>query len=142
MRALALLVFVALPAHADLYRWVDPQSGSVKLSNLPPSNPAVEPQVLPYRGPAGDRLEPQPAAAKADTGALATLEARWRSILAELALLPERADFQRGGEGFRQLLESYEAARAELDRLDPAGAKRRRDEERPLLERLAKLLQK
>ena len=37
MRKLAYcLLLAALPAHADLYRWVDPQSGSVKFSNLPP----------------------------------------------------------------------------------------------------------
>jgi len=142
MRALALLAFIALPAHADLYRWVDPQTGSVKLSNLPPSNPAVEPEVLRYRGPAAVPLELQPAAAREGSGVVAALEARWHALLAELSALPERADFERGGEGLRRQLDAYEAARTELDRLDPAGAKRRQAEERPLLERLSKLLQK
>jgi len=141
MRMGVVLLFVALPAHADLYRWVDPQTGTVKLSNLPPANPEIQPEVVPYRGPGG--LPAQPAAAKAaDTGVVATLEARWRSLLAELAVLPERPDFERGGEGLRQHLENYEAARAELDRVDPAGAKRRQAEEAPLLERLSRLLQK
>ena len=38
MRVLLLLrrALVALPAHADLYRWVDPQTGSVKFSSYPP----------------------------------------------------------------------------------------------------------
>jgi hypothetical protein len=142
MRALALLFLVSLPAHADLYRWVDPQTGSVKISNLPPSNPSVEPEVVRYRGPAAVPLEAKPAAEKADVGVVAALEARWRSLLAELSALPGRPDFQRGGEGLRRQLEAYEATRSELDRLDPAGAKRRQAESQSLLERVAKLLER
>jgi len=138
MRALFLVALVALPAHADLYRWVDPQSGTVKLSNLPPADAAIRVEVLPYRGPGGAPV--QPVRAKPDPGAVATLEARWRSLLAELAVLPERPDFERGGEGLRRHLEEYEAASAELDRVDPAGAKRRQAETAGLLERLSKLL--
>jgi hypothetical protein len=142
MRAFALLLLVALPAHADLYRWVDPQTGRVMLSNLPPTNPAINAEVVPYRGAAGAPLEPQPAAAKADTGIVAALEARWRALLAELSVLPERADFERGGDGIRKQLEAYEATRTELDRLDPAGAKRRQADSASLLERLSKLLER
>lgn len=141
MRTLALLAFVALPAHADLYRWVDPQTGRVMLSNLPPANPAINAEVVPYRGAAGAPLPPQPAAANAD-GIVAALEARWRSLLAELSVLPERPDFERGGEGLRRRLEAYEAARAELDQLDPGGAKRRQAESASLLARFAKLLER
>jgi hypothetical protein len=47
VRALALLLALAAPAHADLYRWVDPHSGSVKLSNLPPENPSAAANSLP-----------------------------------------------------------------------------------------------
>ncbi|HYL26160.1 MAG TPA: DUF4124 domain-containing protein, partial [Burkholderiales bacterium] len=32
---------LAAPAHADLYRWVDPDTGSVTFSNLPPANPEL-----------------------------------------------------------------------------------------------------
>lgn len=46
MRGLALLLLLcAAPALADLYRWVDPQTGSVKFSSYPPpwyGDPALE----------------------------------------------------------------------------------------------------
>ena len=34
MKALLLLLCFAAPAYADLYRWIDPESGSVKLSRM------------------------------------------------------------------------------------------------------------
>jgi hypothetical protein len=33
---LLLVLLLAAPAHADLYRWVDPDTGSIRYSNLPP----------------------------------------------------------------------------------------------------------
>jgi hypothetical protein len=37
VRALLLVAgLAAVPAHADLYRWIDPQSGSVKYSSVAP----------------------------------------------------------------------------------------------------------
>ncbi len=45
-------------------------------------------------------------------------------------------EFNRGSEGLRQHMEAYEAVRAELDRMDPAGAARRRNESTSILERL------
>ena len=63
----------AFPADADLYRWIDRQSGSVKFSSTPPpwygdpekqrNAPAVE--VIPYRAPAAP---PKPAAEVARKG--------------------------------------------------------------------------
>jgi len=61
VRALALLLFIALPAHADLYRWIDPDSGSVKLSNLPPSDQRINAELVPFHNPAV--LAPQRLAA-------------------------------------------------------------------------------
>ena len=45
-------------------------------------------------------------------------------------------DFNRAGEGIRQHIEAYEAVRVELDRLDPAGAARRRSESTSLIDKL------
>jgi len=70
MRWILLAALAApLPAHADLYRWVDPQSGSVKFSSVPPDwygdplregiAPRVE--VLRYRGPPAAKLPPTAA---------------------------------------------------------------------------------
>ena len=128
MRALVILLFVTLPAHADLYRWVDPQTGSVKLSSMPPTEPGINAQLVPFRNRAAAPLQPAPSA-------LSALEARWSELLGQLAGAKPQ-DFSRSAAGFREHLEAYEAVRAELDRLDPAGAARRRDESASLLDRL------
>jgi hypothetical protein len=135
------LLLAAFPAHADLYRWVDPQSGSVKFSSLPPpwygdarrqaGAPAVE--VLSYQ-PAVKPAPPPPRAQSA-------LEERWRGLLRVLAVLPQQPDFDRAGQAIQQQVQAYEAVRAELDRMDPNGAARRRAEEGGLFERLKKGLE-
>ena len=136
MRALALLLFIAAPAHADIYRWIDPESGSVKLSTLPPSDPTINAELVPFRNPAAlaaqttAAVKPKPAA-----GALAALEARWSELLTQLTGATPQ-DFSRSSDGWRQQVEAYDAVRTELDRLDPAGAARRRAESGSLLDRL------
>ena len=80
MRALFLLAMLgwAGAAAADLYRWVDPESGSVKFSNTPPpwygdaakERRAPKVELIPSRRndtatPAtGDKPDPQGAAAR------------------------------------------------------------------------------
>lgn len=128
MRALALSFVLSLPAHADLYRWVDPATGSVKFSTLPPEDPRVQAEVVPYRGQPRRTL-----AAAADS--LAALEARWRAMVLQLSAKAPQ-DGSRGPGALRAELEAYESLRAQLDRLDPAGAPRRATETRILVERL------
>ena len=138
MRALALslLGLFALPAHADLYRWIDPDSGSVKLSSMPPSDPRVSAELVPFRGAAAPAPatpaapKPKPAA-----GPVAALETRWSELLTQLTGAAPQ-DFNRASDGLRQQMEAYEAVRVELDRLDPAGAARRRNESSSILDRL------
>lgn len=158
MKAIFFLLFLAtFPAQAELYRWVDPQSGSVKFSNLPPlwhGDPAKEArapkvEVIPFHG----AVAPKPAAASALAPARVSgastlpapgpLEARWRAMQQQLAglPLPQGEDFNRSGQGLQQQLKAYEAVSAELDRLDPAGAARRRTQETSVLERLRKGLE-
>ena len=131
MRALVLLAaLAAFSAHADLYRWVEPQSGSVKYANTPPPwfgnperehrYPAVE--VIRY-GPAPSTQQAKPPAAAAP---LAALEARFASLLQFFQSMPRSADFDRSGAAFQQQAEMYKAVSAELDRIDPSGAARRR----------------
>ena len=152
MRALFLcILFVVLPAHADLYRWVDPQSGSVKFSNSPPpwygdplremSAPKVE--VILYKAPGAASKGAAPVAEKpsAAAGAIAQLEARWRELMQNLTSLPQQKDFDRAGQGIQQQVQAYEAVSAELDRLDPAGAARRRIQQDSVFERLKKGLE-
>jgi len=80
MRWIFLAALIALPARADLYRWVDPQSGSVKFSSVPPDwhgdplregvAPRVE--VLRYQGPAPAKLPPTAAEKPPAAGAPAS----------------------------------------------------------------------
>jgi hypothetical protein len=145
------LVFAAPPAQADLYRWVDPQSGSVKLSSLPPpwygdpekERRAPQVEVIPSRPAAAPpkgqlAVVEKPAAA---AGAVAQLEARWRELMQGLSAMPQRQDFDRAGQGLQQQVQAYEAVSAELDRLDPGGAARRRTQQDSLLDRLKKGLE-
>jgi hypothetical protein len=135
MRVLVLaIVLSAFPAHADLYRWIDRETGSVKYSNTPPpwfgdpekerNAPPVE--VIRHRAPA---LPPKPAAppegAAARASAVAALEARWAELARSLAALPPGTDFSRAGAGVQQQVEAYRALGAELERLDPEGRQRR-----------------
>lgn len=110
-------------AAADLYRWVDPQSGSVKFSSTPPpwyesgSGPAVE--RVPYGAPA-------PRAPGKDTPSpLSDLQARWGEALRLVSVQPTR-----------EALERFDALNAELDRADPRGRERRREEASAVLRKL------
>jgi hypothetical protein len=148
MRALLLLVaLAALPAHADLYRWIERETGSVKYSSYPPPwfgdparelhSPAVE--VIRYQGPAP---APSPAPAKpAGASLVEALEAQWKTLTQFFGELPASTDFARAGSGLQQQLEAYQALSAELDRMDPAGAARRKAQEAGILETLRRGLQ-
>jgi hypothetical protein len=132
------VLLLSFPAGADLYRWVDRESGSVKFSNTPPpwfgdperqrGAPVVE--VIPYRGPGAP---PKPAAAAGVSPAtarrVADLETRWASLVQFFASLPPSTDLSRAGGAIQQQIEAYQALSAELDRLDPAGTPRRRAQE-------------
>ncbi len=130
----ALLLSAAFAAHADLYRWVERETGSVKYSDTPPpwygdaekqrGAPAVE--VVPYRGPGpASKPTPQTEGAAAAARAIAVREARWLELVRFFASLPPSTDFSRAGPNIRLQLEAYQTLTAELDRLDPAGAPRR-----------------
>ena len=145
MRALLLCVLlVPLAAHADLYRWIDPETGSVKFSSYPPpwlgdpdrERAAHAVEVVPFQ-PIGAPKPPE----NLNTFAVATLEARRRELAQQLAKVPERGSIDRGGAALRQQLEAYQALVAELDRLDPANAPRRRNENQSLMQTLQKLFE-
>jgi hypothetical protein len=143
MRFPLLLAALAAPAaHADLYRWVDPQTGSVKFSSYPPpwfgdqalalSAPAVE--VVAYQAPGAPKPAAAPVKPSAAAGMLSALEARLAGLTRFFSALPPNADFSRAGSGIQQQIEAYQALSAELDRLDPAGAARRRAQEVGVME--------
>lgn len=137
MKALFLAAaLVPLPVHADLYRWVDPASGSVKYSSVAP----------PWQGePGRPRVEvltsaPQAAAAKQAPGEApaAVLEARWRSYLQGFEAAAAGGDLERAARLIQAQIEAYQSVLAQLDRVDPAGKKRRQAEEALVLEKLQK----
>ena len=135
---LAAALLAAPAAHADLYRWVDPATGSVKLSNYPPpAGRAAE--VVPYRGEGAPVAPPSVLAGSSSLpSASLPLEQRWRALLQGLTALPSETDFRTAGSGLRRQLQAYQAVAAELDRVDPAGAARRREEQAGVFERLRK----
>lgn len=154
--AVMLLFIWAKPAAADLYRWVDPETGSVKFSSYPPlwygdeakqrHSPKVE--VIPAGSDApAQRAEPAKAqdsgkGREAGIGSgfariAEALEARRKALLEVFTVIPPATDFNRAGSGIRQQLEAYQALSAELDRMDPKGAERRNAEARPVMERIA-----
>jgi hypothetical protein len=146
--AFLAMALTAFPAHADLYRWIDRETGSVKFSNTPPPwfgdpekervSPAVE--VIQYREPGAPKPAPtveKPAAAN-QVGAL---EARWAELVKFFAALPATTDFERAGAGIRQQIQAYQALSAELDRLDPAGTARRRAQEQGIVETIRRGLE-
>lgn len=127
LRPVAVLIAcIPLAAHADLYRWVDPQTGSVKFSNYPPPEGRAS-QVLPYQA-AKDR---QDAAA---AGSQEALEARRRALLQSMLDAP--SDPREAGAALQRQAQAYQAVTAELDKLDPQGAAQRRAEEAGLAERM------
>jgi hypothetical protein len=133
-------IALALPAKAELYRWVDRESGSVKYSNTPPpwygdpdkerGAPAVE--VLRYRAPG---KPPAADAASPASRQTASLEARRAELLKFFSALPPTTDL--ANPAIREQVQSYLVVSAELDRLDPAGASRRRAQIPPIFEALA-----
>lgn len=150
MRILLLLAtLTATPAHADLYRWVDPQTGSVKFSSYPPPwfgdqarelhAPATE--VVVYQAPGAPRPAAAPVKPSAAASILSALESRLAGLRQFFSALPPNADFSRAGSGIQQQLEAYQALSAELDRLDPAGAARRRAQEAGVMETLRRGLE-
>jgi hypothetical protein len=148
VRSLVLLAgLAAVPAHADLYRWVDPESGSVKYSSVAP--PWYGDPGRPARAPAVEVLPYQPLGAapkKADEGpgpggtTIPALEGRWHALLQAFSTLT-KSDFERAGRGLGEQLQAYQALAAELDRQDPAGTARRRAQETAVMEKLQKGLE-
>lgn len=169
LAALALLAWAGA-APADLYRWVDPETGSVKYSSYPP--PWYGDQALERRAPKVERIpagrEPPPvrgdveelpaAAAASATSATSATSAReapaglppgrraevladqWREFLAAFNALRQPDDIDRARTTLRPQIEAFQKLSAELDRVDPAGAERRAAEAKPVLARLQDVL--
>jgi len=150
MRSILLIATLATtPAYADLYRWVDPQTGSVKYSSYPPpwfGQPALElsapaTEVVVYRPPGAPKPAAEAPKPSAASSIIAALESRLAGLTQFFSALPSNTDFSRAGSGIQQQLEAYQAVAAELDRIDPAGAARRRQQEAGFIETLRRGLE-
>lgn len=137
MRRAWVLVFSlwAPAAAADLYRWIDPESGSVKFSSSPPpwhGDPAKErraPKVLVI--PAGKAAVPAPAMPddqSQSAGVPGALEAQRKAMLGRIPALAGQAGTPAGAQALAKHLEGFKFLADEIDRLDPAGATARRIE--------------
>jgi hypothetical protein len=138
-RLLSLILFSWMSCvHADLYRWIDPETGSVRFSSYPPpwyGDPAQErraPEVehIPQRGPGAAPEMPAPAqggAAEPAAGTPATLEQRRKALLARIlevltnpiAAGPEEA--MRGLLAIAEPVREYRSVETVLAQADPAG---------------------
>ena len=130
-----LLSAFATIAAADLFRWVDPETGSIKYSSYPP--PWYGDAQKEKRAPKVERIpagKAEPSSKSATN--VEALEARRKDMLQTLSVLPTREDFDRAGSGIKQQLDAYNAVSAEIDRLDPKGAEARRTASQPLLDKL------
>jgi hypothetical protein len=152
MFRLAFLMFSvwAFSAHADLYRWVDPATGSVKFSSYPPpwygdeeaQKRAPKVEHIPARSAPRVRTESGPDAPRDAGPSLDSLERQRKAMLAQIA----SAAAARPGAGARpdtqKQLESLAAVMEQLDKLNPDGAAARRAEAEALLQKLINREQK
>lgn len=162
LSAALALATIAGAAAADLYRWVDPETGSVKYSSYPPpwyGDPRLERrapkvEVIPSRatlGGAAVATGDAATSASATSGAatavpsaataaesVAALEARRRQALEALRLAAAGPPGAPPSPELAKRMEAYAALLAELDRLDPQGAAARRAETQAVLQALGR----
>jgi hypothetical protein len=129
-------------AAADLYRWVDPETGSVKFSSYPPpwygdeSQQRRAPKVehIPVRGSgAGARIEPEPNAPRESAPSLDSLERQRKATMEQI-----NASTGLPGADTQKQLESLAAVIEQLNKVNPEGAAVRRAETEALLQKLLK----
>jgi hypothetical protein len=139
-------LFLGGVARADLYRWVDPDTGSVKYSSYPPpwygdeakqrGAPKVE------RIPAGsDRTAKPEAAAGGPQDAARNFEvpeAQRKAMLQQMPAIAARGGTAGGVPALQKQLEAFAAVSEQLDKLNPEGAVARRVEAEAVLQKLIK----
>jgi hypothetical protein len=141
--AILFLLLHAGPAAADLYRWIDPETRSIKFSSYPPPwygegatqrGPKVE--VIPARDASG-----RPGSAgKAQEGnkTMDSLDTQRKAILQQLPALAARPGSERSGSPLQRQFEIYTAVIAQMDKLDPQGAAARRGELEMVIQKISK----
>lgn len=141
---LAAFLGVACDAGADLYRWRDPQTGSIKYSSYPPpwygdeSRAASAPKVEVLGGPSdGDAKAKAPdAMAEKVAEVIRFMEQRREQLLSRMTVARASAGFTPSNPAFRADVEAYRNVTRELDKFDPKGASARRRSDARVLENL------
>jgi hypothetical protein len=144
---IAMLAWAA-PAAADLYRWVDPETGSVKFSSYPPpwygdeaqQRRAPKVEHIPARSNPVLPLDPadgRPRDSGPPEGGQQALEAQRKAMLQQIAESAARGGPERG-QGMQKQLEAFADLTARLDKINPEGAAARRTEAEALLQKMIK----
>lgn len=137
------VLLLAGPAAADLYRWIDPETGSTKFSSYPPpwygdaakQRRAPKVEVI----PAGKAA---PAAVEESVGApagesLEALTARRKAMLQQIPMLSAQTGPDRG-QALTKHLEAFGALSGQMDKLDPKGSAARNAEAQAVIEKIIK----
>ncbi|MCG6951518.1 MAG: hypothetical protein LJE90_04040 [Betaproteobacteria bacterium] len=142
---LAALVGVAFDAGAELYRWRDPQTGSIKYSSYPPpwygdeSRAASAPRVEVLGGGNRDgeaNAKAPDAMAEKVAEVIRFMEQRREQLLSRMTVARASAGFAPTNPAFRADLEAYRNVTRELDKFDPKGASARRKSDARVFENL------
>lgn len=143
------ILLLAGPAAADLYRWIDPETGSTKYSSYPPpwygdpakARRAPKVEVIPAGKASPARVDGEDdalPAARANAGeTLVELAARRKTMLQQLAVLSAQTGPDRG-QALSKQLEGFAALTDRMDKLDPKGAPARNAEAQALVEKIIK----
>lgn len=128
-------------ALADLYRWVDPETGSVKFSSYPPpwygdaAQQRRAPKVEVIPGGRDARVSSEAAGAALESSRrLETLELQRKQLMQQLA----KPGGERGPQALEKQLEAYSTLSEQMEKLDPAGAAVRRAEVQLLIDKILK----
>jgi hypothetical protein len=143
---LLTFLFLGGVAHADLYRWVDPDTGSVKYSSYPP--PWYGDEAMQRRAPKVERIptgRDSPARPEAAAGgtqdtarSYEVLEAQRKAMLQQMPAIAARGGSERGVPALQKQLEAFAALSEQIDKLNPEGAAARRVEAEAVLQKLIK----
>jgi len=129
-----LLAASAANALAELYRWRDPQTGTIKYSSYPPpwygdeSREAAAPKVEVIGAPQAEGAGRTPADEMAEKVAevIRFMEQRREQLLSRMTVARASTGFDPEGAAFKADLQAYRAVTRELDKFDPKGAPLRR----------------
>jgi len=139
-----VLAAVAGDVAAELYRWRDPQTGTIRYSSYPPpwygdeSREATAPkvEVLGNRDAQAASRKPADEMAEKVTEVIHFMEQRREQLLSRMTVARASAGFDPAAPSFKADLQAYQAVTRELDKFDPKGAAARRRADARVFENL------